>query len=397
MNYKLDQRSKFLFISNFFKDVFYFVYFIMLFVSCTEEKKINSNVVEEKILFPVRIGNNWGICDTSGNFILQPEYEYIGEFVEDLAIIVKNKKYAYVKSNGKIVCPFNYNAATDFKESKAIVLGSDNKIMCIDTAFRVLFTLPDSISETSVFSQGLLAAKCNEKYGYFNEHGKLVIPFSYCIAGDFREGMAPVAVKNLSDKKDSIYYEHFYINTKGDKVFQSNFKDSYSFSEGIAAVQFENGKWGWIDKKGKTMFQAYFDECKSFSEGFASFKLDRKWGLINSKGKIILKPSYDYIGDMRLGMASVMLGPQTYGYIDTTGKITLNPLYKIASSFYGNYAFVVLNEKISVISKNGKIFCKENFDGVPNFLGVDMGFVEPSMNLHLYANSAATDSISMIP
>jgi hypothetical protein len=363
---------------------YFFILFVAFFIfqSCNTEKE-QLPLANKNVCFPVRVGNNWGLVDTSGNYIVKPEFEFLGDFNFGYAIVARSKRYSYINKQGKIMFPFSFLGASDFSEGKAIVLDSLNRISCIDTTFKTLFTLPDSITETGCFSEGMLPVKCKDKYAYVNASGNIVIPFSFCTAGDFKSGLAAVAVKIEIDGKDSVRYNHFYINKSGKQVISAFFKEAYSFCDGLAAVQKDSGGWNWIDKSGRYLSLNDFQECASFSEGFASFKSKDLWGMINKKGKIVVFPSYSYFSQVKQGLSVVSLGPQSFTFVDTIGKLVLRPEFKAASTFNNNYAYIVKDQRISIIDKSGKIFCNEQFDAVPGYFGVDLGFYEQSMNLHL--------------
>ena len=365
---------------------------LYILISCNDKKEVNA-ISSPNSVFSVRIGNNWGLVDTSCGFVLKPEFQYIGEFSDGFALIVRNQRYAYVNNTGKICVPFVYFAATDFSEGKAIVLDSLNRIHCIDTSFKVLFSLPDSVDETGVFSEGLLPVMCKGKYGYYNNKGNLVIPYMYDLAGNFKEQVAPVGM--MQSIKDSVFSQWYFIDKSGRKIIDSVFHDAFSFHNGLAAVHLNSGDWGWINKSGKFPFGKQFQECKSFSEGFAAFKSGDLWGLMNNKGKTIVAPSYSGITDMNDGLSVISLGPQHCGYIDSAGKIFLNPDFKAASKFTNHFSYVLKDNRVSILSRSGRLICEEQFDGVPNFLGVELGFLESSMNLHLVKIKG--DSLAVVP
>jgi hypothetical protein len=183
--------------------------------------------------------------------------------------------------------------------------------------------------------------------------------------------------------EDSTYYEWFFIDKNGKKIINQNFEEVHEFKLGLSAVKL-NGKFGWVDKAGKFIYGNEFEECKSFSEGFASFSVNGAWGLINRKGKIVMDPSFMAIGDMHEGLAMISLGPgNSTGYIDTTGKIVIKPVYQSASSFKNGFAYVAKNNRISIINKSGKLYCDEQFESAPGFLGSELGFLNFSMNSRL--------------
>lgn len=58
-----------------------------------------------------------------------------------------------------------------------------------------------------------------------------------------------------------------------------------SYSEGLAAVQLNNGRWGFINENQSWVIPARFDDAKEFKNGKAAVKLNGKWGFINKRGE----------------------------------------------------------------------------------------------------------------
>lgn len=56
------------------------------------------------------------------------------------------------------------------------------------------------------------------------------------------------------------------------------------YSEGLAPVQAQSGKWGFINQQQQWVIQPRFDEAKEFQDGKAAAKQGGKWGFINKQG-----------------------------------------------------------------------------------------------------------------
>jgi len=136
--------------------------------------------------------------------IIQPIYDYIGDFREGLAVISIEGRSGFINTKGDVVIPLSFNGASDFHEGMAVV-------------------------------------EVDGKWGFIDTSGKVVIQPSYNCALDFSEGLAPV---QLSDGK----WE--FINKKGNIVVQPKYERAASFSEGLAFIEL-NGKKGFIDTKGR--------------------------------------------------------------------------------------------------------------------------------------------------
>lgn len=63
------------------------------------------------------------------------------------------------------------------------------------------------------------------------------------------------------------------------------YKNVSSFSEGLAAVQGNNGRWGFINQNQVVVIPSRFEEAKEFKDGRAAVKLNGRWGFINKRGQ----------------------------------------------------------------------------------------------------------------
>ena len=85
---------------------------------------------------------------------------------------------------------------------------------------------------------GLVPVRTRTNYrgwGFVDPKNRFAIPRRYNNAGNFGDGLAPVAA-------DARWG---YIDVRGDWVISPLYEDARSFSEGLAAVKVEN-KWGYI-------------------------------------------------------------------------------------------------------------------------------------------------------
>ena len=77
-----------------------------------------------------------------------------------------------------------------------------------------------------------------------------------------------------------------YLDNKGKTAIKPQFSDAGQFSEGLAPIAI-SGKWGYINTNGKLVIQPRFDAAPRFSRGLARVKVDRKWRRINKRGKFV--------------------------------------------------------------------------------------------------------------
>ncbi len=227
---------------------------------------------------------NWAIVDTLGNFIT--DYKFNFSIYEDVPYF----------SNNVCVISGSLN-------------GYKNGVVLINTKGEVIKHLPD-ISKLSNFTDGVATGflsvldKKNSttyknvyitKIVYLNTKGETIFPDLSVVVPD-RSTLKP----SLSYRNGlAIYYDYQknkwgYINNSGKIIIPAIYNDVHSFSEGLAAVQNNEGLWGYIDVTGKTKINfSYSNEPTNFSEGIALIKKRSEdhapYCMIDTTGKIILQ------------------------------------------------------------------------------------------------------------
>jgi len=177
-------------------------------------------------------------------------------------------------------------------------------------------------------------------YGFINEKGEFVVHPKYDIASPFNNGFALVVTSSENSKS----WE--FINGKGVNVFNKNFEEARSFSDGIAAVQIENGVYGFIDLKGNFISKPQYEEVGDFKEGLARVKFQDKWGYIDKTGNEVVLAQFIGARDFSEGLALVSqnIGYHltAYSYINKTGNIAFKlaegdkPTLKLDASSSGD-------------------------------------------------------------
>lgn len=136
----------------------------------------------------VQIGDQFGYIDTSGQVVIAAQYEFANPFSEGLAVITLNGKTGYIDHQGKVVIEPQFDYGHAFKEGRALVtltgqehyIDSSGQFLAASLAF----------TEGQDFSQGLAAVKVDERFGYLNLDGELVIPPTFTYAGVFDNDIA---------------------------------------------------------------------------------------------------------------------------------------------------------------------------------------------------------------
>lgn len=141
-------------------------------------------------------------------------------------------------------------------------------------------------------------------------------------------------------------------------------------------------KYGYIDNTGEFVIEPKYSSASDFSDGVALVSDENESKYINTAGKVIFKGTSDsYItSDFANGAAVFSQQDDTttkYGYIDTEGRIFLEPIYDRADDFRADgTAFVIVNGKYEKINKSGDILDSSNVNNrYSNILEYKDGYI----------------------
>lgn len=184
--------------------------------------------------------------------------------------------------------------------------------------------------------------------------------------GDFSEGFAYIELEDSTNKRGK-----FIINTDGDIICKA-YSALQEFHDGYLAVE----PFGFINTKGEYLdimdiLDIDVRASERFTEGMAPIKNDHgKWGYIDNKFNLVIKPKYDYVSAFREGLALVRAGSK-WSYINKTGKTVIKSFkpgmdgglcgYEHYYSYFSDGISWIWNKKeggIVGINKNGEICLK---------------------------------------
>lgn len=169
--------------------------------------------------------------------------------------------------------------------------------------------------------------------------------------------------KNMADKL-LFPFKHQqkwgYMDKVGNLIIDEKFDQAEWFSEGIAVYR-SNDKYGYINKLGKIIIPAQFDDALAFNEGYALVELDEKWGMIDRNGDLVIPIQYEELGVLKNGL-SYFEQNDFYGYFDEKGKVRLHPQYDEAYDFENGFAIVSKNDFYGVIDAFGTTYLPFQFE-----------------------------------
>lgn len=303
----------------------------------------------------------------------------------------------YISSEGKILPPI-YTSAYDFKNGVSAVAQVKNKFGVIDKSGK--WIVQPEYNFISGFNSGLspFQKNENEKYGYMNLKGEIVIEPKYDSAGWFYEERALVCEeqKNYDDSTCG------FINLKGEYITDKIFSQYHSlwFSEGLAMVcsgKNENLLCGYIDKDGtqvlklgnwthQNKYGEYSSMLGGFSKGLALVGgrwFDgniQKWGFFNKNfeyqiPEILTAPltkfafePYDFNGDLQwqtVGTSKDSKG-QTAA-MNKMGEILFFSTYEEVREFRQGLSAVKVKGKWGYVNEKNEMVIEPIYDEAREF------------------------------
>jgi hypothetical protein len=354
------------------------------------------------------------------NVLAEPflEYDEVYEFRDGRAAVVRDNKYGFIDKTGQEVIPvqyqwYEYHAGLTMYFREGLVDVHDEAIggeKFIDVMGNTVIPAQDSVWTESVFSngyarmyaysedtgeydgyyidktgrrvvppedprdlldltpydevygfsEGLMAVRQGEKYGFIDMSGRLVIPVSFDCAyydysgnwwsGSFVEGRAAV-IKNS---------KYGFMDNSGTVVIPYAYDYAYDFQDGLAIVV-NNGKYGYIDPNGRVVAPLEYDWIESFSEGLSVVAKEGKDGFIDPTGRVVIPLEYDSSQPFSEGLAAVSKGGK-FGYIDKTGRVAVPLIYDTTYTFSGGVAAVQLNGKWGYVDSAGNVVVPPIYD-----------------------------------
>ena len=220
--------------------------------------------------------NTWGYVDSLGNWVIDAQFETVGPFLEDAAVVSHAPQFWFLSirpSYGFIKRSGEYLITPRFENARA-------------------------------FHGGLAAVQINKKWGFVDPSGRLAIPAQFDDVGEFGDWLAPAVTGGKGRNGD-----WGYIDKYGDWVIQPNLSGARAFSEDLAPAARGN-VWGCIDLwTRKFAIEPRFAQVWEFQEGLAAAqeKGSSLRGYIDRSGAWKIPPRFGWALPFNHGRAVVQI------------------------------------------------------------------------------------------
>lgn len=161
----------------------------------------------------------------------------------------------------------------------------------------------------------------------------------------FHEGMTPISVKK----------QWGFMNADGKVAIPPKYEWVSRFVDGYATAKLKKSFFV-LDKKG-TATPVTADgaiEIRRFDDGLAPFKSSSKlFGYVDTSGRVAIQPNFKAVGYFVDGLAWAKTPENTVGFIDKKGEWVIKPIYTAAKEFNSGLARVKKEETWAFVKPDG--------------------------------------------
>lgn len=131
-----------------------------------------------------------------------------------------------------------------------------------------------------------------------------------------------------------------FIDIDGNIIISPKFTQAGNFSNGLAEARI-NGLYGYINKKGEFEINPQFEFATPFSEEFAIIYQNARPFVIDKEGKIIIdNPNFAFISNFESDLALITTHTGKKGFINPKGNLVIDTLFSGVRNFENDMAIV---------------------------------------------------------
>lgn len=267
--------------------------------------------------------DQWGIIDTDGNIVVEPQYGFIGPFGNGNFVVKQKWNYGVIDPDGNIVIDLKY----------------------LDIRYREGDTL------YPFWLRG--------KWGFMDADGNHIIQEQY----DEVSYMSNWAWVRIDSKYD-VHLKYGIIDPEGNIIFEPIFDAAPQLYEDYARVQIGD-KYGIAAPNGSYILDPIYDEIGDWNHPYGPTPvcLNGQWGFMNASGEWALPPIYEDAYRFNKSEIAYVKTNGLWGIIDITGTYVIEPSFELIYGLYQNeYHMVQVNGKWGIIDLSGKYLINPIYD-----------------------------------
>ncbi len=300
-----------------------------------------------KFRAPVKENDKYGYINENGKYIVKPKFEVAWSFIRGSAVVKEKGKYGIIDKDGKYIVEPQFDSVIPFS-SACCIIEKDSAFGFMENGSGKVILKPQ-FKKVFYYTNKLCVVQKGKALGLVNQDGKIVCPV---VMQDFKDMIGRGAIVIQNDTSDEVNMllsliqgggnsKKGLINDKGEVILSPKYDDIFD--------DFTNGYYyPFLRSPGAPC------DTTPDVDGEAPIAVGT-YGIIDTTGKIIIEPIFDELPVFGDGMFRIKKGNK-YGYADKNGNIIIQPTFTYAVAFSEGKAIVSPREgKASIIDKTGKI------------------------------------------
>ena len=394
---------------------------IVIFFVINNINQSNINVEIEEVkqynYFVLKQNDKYGIIDTKGNILINPEYEEVKLPNPEKAIFVCyqgektrvfNEKVEEILTQYENVEPIQLkNIASNLIYEKSVLKYEQNgKYGLINFEGKKLVDAVYDEIDSLPYKEGELIVKQNEKCGLININGKKIIKTEY---DEINSDQYYTNEENYNhsgyivSNKTQEGYRYGYIDYKAKLILPVEYNEINKVSEEYLICA-KNGQYG-VNKNQENIIKNEYQSIR-YDQNNKAFIVEKsgKFGAINTEGKSIIPVEYNQI-DIT-GIYLYAQNEQGTTVYDNNGtQVKVEPSIAILNTSNDKYKIKINNDngtKYGIIDKNGKQIIEEKYSYIEylhdNFFIVSdengkLGVIDDNENIKVEINNSSLQRI----
>jgi len=366
----------------------------------------------------VKVDGKYGYIDRRGDFVIPPRFDWASSFAtaqeDELALVKIGGKSGYIDRHGELVIPPQFDVALGFNADGLAGVKIGNLWGAIDRRGRL--AIPAKFDTLSLPPHGgLVIVRSNGRAGAVDTHGRIVVSLKFADVEPFgQNGLAaasldvhPLALAGQSghwgfiDRTGRFVVPPIYSSVSHfeDEQYRSDFGyAAFRAPLNLAAARSVDADGvettNYIDQRGQVVLRlpkgmsgvhvntngviSVFDGRKPGDNSFS-----HRWGFFDPEKPAVPTTWFDSIGEFGDGdLAPVSPNMPTWGYIDRSGTVVIEPQFRNASAFTADgLASVQVKDPTSdrysaaLIDRTAKVRLQTSFDNISSFGDSDFATV----------------------
>lgn len=307
------------------------------------------NILPAQQFFPVKKDKKWGLIDTDGNIVVEPNYEAIGEFKHfGYAVMQRQGGVGLLDQNTNEVIRPRYEDIKVLDEDLVAVM-DEGQWMVIN--FEEEIILEKGYTRVNIWEGEYLAFLRDNMWGIALKDGTVITEPAY-------EGLRLM---------DNGYFETQVedgvglLSPEGLVLIPPKYKEVKIISDNLFLFK-DNRRWGGVDGSGREVFDASFDSFQKINEQFIVLVSKNLKFLYSDKARSVISKD-EYSGFYDFSETQILTKKQRrLGLIEDDGTLVLEAKYHEIHAYAQDLYRVNYEGSWGIVSKNDVVVIPFEYD-----------------------------------